>query len=267
MSLAGSGRTSSKVTAGPAGIRIVEPRDSGGADMIAARARIRYVLEHEQITTYLQPIVRLRGRKVVGVEALSRFTATPIRPPNEWFVEAVAVGLGEELELLAMKSALSLLDTLPSNVYLSVNVSPVTVVAASLGICFWGTQWSRVVLEITEHAAVRDYAALNEAIQPLKKLGARLAVDDAGAGFASLRHILSVAPDIIKLDLAMTRDVATDRGSRAMVAALVSFARESGAVVVAEGIETKEQLRALNDLGVDYGQGYLLGRPTRPLDT
>ena len=105
------------------------------------------------------------------------------------------------------------------------------------------------------------------AIQPLKKLGARLAVDDAGAGFASLRHILSVAPDIIKLDLAMTRDVATDRGSRAMVAALVSFARESGAVVVAEGIETKEQLRALNDLGVDYGQGYLLGRPRRPLDT
>ena len=132
MSLAGSGRTSSKMTAGPASIRIVEPPDSGGADMIAARARIRNVLEHEQINTYLQPIVRLRGRKVVGVEALSRFTATPVRPPNEWFVEAVAVGLGEELELLAMKSALSLLDTLPSNVYLSVNVSPVTVVAVAL---------------------------------------------------------------------------------------------------------------------------------------
>src|SRR5439155_24763039 len=148
-------------------------------------------------------------------------------------------------------------------VYLSVNVSPTTVVNASLGICFWGTNWSRVVLEITEHAPVEDYRALNDALSPLQKAGARLAVDDAGAGFASLKHILSVAPDIIKLDMDMSRNVVHDRGARAMVAALVSFGRESGAVVIAEGIETKDQLKALGELGVGYGQGFLLGRPTQ----
>ena len=258
MKVARSGHTS-KMTAEAAGIRIVEPAGAKDADK---RARIAEILKTEQIATVLQPIVQLRGRKVVGVEALSRFPQTPLRPPNEWFAEAGEVGLGEELELLAIKTALRRLDSLPGNVYLSVNVSPTTVVNASLGACFWGTTWSRVVLEITEHAPVLDYRALNAALEPLKKGGARLAVDDAGAGFASLKHILSVAPDVIKVDMGISRDVVEDRGARAMIAALVSFARETGAVVVAEGIESKEQLRALNDLGVGYGQGYLLGRPT-----
>jgi EAL domain-containing protein (putative c-di-GMP-specific phosphodiesterase class I) len=248
-----------RMTAGSADIRVVEPTTLD----LDARARITQILKDGRINTLLQPIVQLRGHKVVGVEALSRFPQMPLRPPNEWFAEALDVRLGEELELLAIKNALLRLDSLPSNVYLSVNVSPTTVVNASLGICFWGTNWSRVVLEITEHAPVKDYRALNDAIAPLKKAGARLAVDDAGAGFASLKHILSVAPDIIKLDMEMSRNVMLDRGSRAMVAALVSFARESGAVVIAEGIETKDQFKALTELGVRYGQGYLLGRPTR----
>jgi EAL domain-containing protein (putative c-di-GMP-specific phosphodiesterase class I) len=250
----------SKMTVKAAGIQLFDAtkRDP------EARERIAGVLRSEQINTLLQPIVQMRGaRKVVGVEALSRFPIAPVRPPNEWFAEAADVGLGEELELLAIKTALTQLDSLPNHLYISVNVSPNTVVNASLGICFWGTNWSRVVLEITEHAPVEDYQALNDAIAPLKKAGARLAVDDAGARFASLKHIVSVAPDIIKLDMVMSRNAVTDRGTRAMVAALVSFARESGAVVVAEGIETYEQLDLLRDLGVDYGQGYLLGRPTQ----
>ena len=258
MKLARSGHTS-KVTAKAADIRIVGPT----AIDPEARARITHILETENLNTLLQPIVQLRGRKVVGVEALSRFPQTPLRPPNEWFAEALDVGLGEELELLAIKRALTRLESLPGSVYLSINVSPATVVNANLGICFWGTNWSRVVLEITEHAPVDDYEALNDALAPLKKAGVRLAVDDAGAGFASLKHILSVAPDIIKVDMEMSRDIVTDRGSRAMVAALVSFARETSALVVAEGIETYEQLDVLRDLGVDQGQGYLLGRPTQ----
>lgn len=251
----------SKMTVKSAGIHLF---DATTADP-EARERIAGVLSSEQINTVLQPIVQMRGgRKVVGVEALSRFPVTPVRPPNEWFAEAADVGLGEELELLAIKSALKHLDALPGNVYMSVNVSPATVVNASLGICFWGINWSRVVLEITEHAPVEDYNALNDALALLRNAGARLAVDDAGARFASLKHIVSVSPDIIKLDMVMSRNAVTDRGSRAMVAALVSFARESGASVVAEGIETYEQMDALRDLGVDYGQGFLLGRPTQP---
>ena len=156
MRLTRSGHAVTKMAAEAADIRLVEPTEH--PDKTAARERVLDVLESEQITTLLQPIVQLRSRKIVGVEALSRFACTPLRAPNEWFAEAVEVGLGEELELLAMRSALALLDTLPTNIYLSVNISPTTVVNASLGICFWGTQWSRVVLEITEHAHVPDYA-------------------------------------------------------------------------------------------------------------
>lgn len=261
MEPARSARTS-KVTVKSAGIRAVRPEQPDDPERAAARARIRAVLETEQINTLLQPIVKMRGgRKVVGCEALSRFPGAPLRPPNEWFAEAVEVGLGEELELLAIKRALTDLDALPGNVYLAVNVSPTTVVNASLGVIFWGTNWSRIVLEITEHAPVEDYATLNDALSPLRKAGVRLAVDDAGARFASLNHIVSLAPDLIKLDMEIGRKALTDRGSRAMVAALVSFARESGAAVIAEGIETYEQMDALRDLGVDYAQGYLIGRP------
>ena len=254
----------SKMTVATAGIRVARPQPDD-PERAAARARISGILETGQINTLLQPIVEMRGaRKVVGAEALSRFNATPLRPPNEWFAEAIEVGLGEELELLAIKNALRSLDQLPSNVYLAVNVSPTTIVNASLPLIYWGTNWSRIVVEITEYASVEDYAPLTTALGMLKQVGARVAVDDVGAGFANLRQIHNVEPDIIKCDLMLSRHVVDDRRSRAMVAALVSFARESGASVVAEGIETYEQLDALRDLGVHYGQGYLLGRPTAP---
>jgi len=230
----------------------------------SAAAEVEAILRYDQISVVLQPIVRLRDRKIVGVEALSRFTAEPPRKPHKWFALAHEVGLGVDLEVFAIQKALELLPTLPTNIYMSVNVSPATLIGGYLGALLFGTRWSRIVLEVTEHAAVGDYAALNRALQPLKELGARLAVDDAGAGYASLRHIASIAPDIIKLDMSMARDVASDRGARAVVAALVSFARESGSVVVAEGIETTEQLNALQAQGVHYGQGYLLGRPSTP---
>ena len=239
-------------------LRVVHPEQP------AAQAQIRAILECEQFDIVLQPIVRLRDRQIVGVEALSRFTAEPSRAPNEWFALANDVGLGVDLEVLAMRKAIELLPTLPSNVYLSVNVSPATVTGGFLGASLIGTRWSRIVLEVTEHAAVEDYAALNRALLPLKDLGARLAVDDAGSGYASLQHILNIAPDIIKLDMSMAREAASNRGARAVVAALVSFARESGSVVVAEGIETPEQLNALQAQGVHYGQGYLLGKPSAP---
>jgi EAL domain-containing protein (putative c-di-GMP-specific phosphodiesterase class I) len=230
----------------------------------SAAAEIQAILRNDLISVVFQPIVRLRDRQVVGVEALSRFTAEPTRKPHKWFALAHEVGLGADLECFAIQKALELLPTLPGNVYLSVNVSPETLIGGYLGPALFGTRWSRIVLEVTEHAAVGDYAALNRALAPLKELGARLAVDDAGAGYASLRHIASIAPDIIKLDMSMAHDIATDRGARAVVAALVAFARESESVVVAGGVETPEQLRALQAQGVHYGQGYLLGKPERP---
>ena len=119
----------------------------------------------------------------------------------------------------------------------------------------------RIVIEITEHAPVADYDELNAALGRLRRIGARLAIDDAGAGFASLRHILSLDPDIIKLDRSLIEGIATDRAQEALAAGLISFAEKSGATIVAEGIEIGEELDALRGLGVAYGQGFLLARP------
>lgn len=124
----------------------------------------------------------------------------------------------------------------------------------------------RIVVEITEHAAIADYGRLNERLARIRQLGARIAIDDAGAGFASLRHILLLDPDIIKLDITLISGIASNRSAQALAAGLISFAGRVGAAIVAEGVETAEQRSALQVLGVPYGQGYFLGRPTSALD-
>jgi EAL domain-containing protein (putative c-di-GMP-specific phosphodiesterase class I) len=119
----------------------------------------------------------------------------------------------------------------------------------------------RIVVEITEHEAVEDYAALVRSLDTLRGLGCRVAIDDAGAGFASLRHTLQLAPDIVKVDISLTRDIDSDRGRRALASALISFADEMGMTIVAEGIESQAELDTLRELGVIYGQGYFLAEP------
>src|SRR5207302_1055710 len=118
-----------------------------------------------------------------------------------------------------------------------------------------------LVIEITEHAPVEDYDGLNEALRSFRERGGRLAVDDAGAGFSSLRHILRLVPDFIKLDGALTRGIDTDRTRRALGAALISFASEIGVPIIAEGIETQAEVDALRALEVTCGQGFFLGEP------
>jgi EAL domain-containing protein (putative c-di-GMP-specific phosphodiesterase class I) len=123
----------------------------------------------------------------------------------------------------------------------------------------------RVVVEITEHERVEDYALLIQALERLRSEGARIAIDDAGAGFASLRHTLQIAPDMVKVDISLTRDIDKDRAKRALASALISFADEMGMQIVAEGIETKAELETLMELGVAFGQGFYLAKPA-PLD-
>jgi EAL domain-containing protein (putative c-di-GMP-specific phosphodiesterase class I) len=123
---------------------------------------------------------------------------------------------------------------------------------------------ARVVVEITEHEAIEDYESLLPRLADLRARGVRVAIDDAGAGFASLRHTLRIAPDIVKLDISLTRDIGTDRGRQALASALVSFADEMRMTVVAEGIETAEELEMLLELGVRQGQGFFLAEP-KPL--
>lgn len=208
-----------------------------------------------------QPIVHLVENRIVGHEALARFSAEPQRTPDKWFDEAGQVGLQQELEVALIEAALKGMDRLPPDSYLSLNVSPDTILAGALDNVLAHQPMVRLMLEVTEHACVQDYALLAEALEPLRSKGLRLAVDDAGAGYASFRHILKLKPDVIKLDSSLIRNIDSDTGSRALAAALIRFAEETGCKVVAEGVETREELAMLRRLEVNKAQGYLLGRP------
>jgi diguanylate cyclase (GGDEF)-like protein len=250
-----------RIVAGMLGEEL-EREERAGLAADGEREHIRRVLAGEGLSVVLQPIVELEGGRVVAAEALSRFADEPLRPPDAWFAEAAALGLGVELELAAIRAALAHLEGLPAGVRLSLNVSPESLLSPELAELLAPVAGPRLALELTEHAPVADYEALEAALAGLRERGVQLKIDDAGAGFASLKHVLGLHPDVIKLDLSLTRDIDTDPVRRALAASLVAFAREVGAGIVAEGIETRGELEALRALGVTHGQGYYLARPS-----
>lgn len=223
--------------------------------------RINAVLEMGQPSIAYQPIYRLGDDRIIGVECLSRFDLNPPRPPDVWFQEAREIGLGVRLELNAMLTAMDGLRHLLGGFYVSLNVSPQTIISGQVAGYLDALPLDRVVLELTEHAHVEDYAALREQLTPLRRQGVRVAVDDAGAGYASMRHVLAISPDIIKLDMTLTRSIDSDSPRRALAAALIAFARQTHTEIIAEGVETAEELAALKALGVEHAQGYYLSRP------
>ena len=227
----------------------------------ARSALIDHVIDDVGFSAVFQPIWDLRSIRPVGLEALTRFTDLPYRSPDRWFADAFLAGRGIDLELAAIKLALAALPALPEAMYLSINASARTILSGRLVNALAGCPGQRIMLELTEHEVVDDYEALLAALVPLRRMGIRIAVDDAGAGFASLQHILRLGPDRIKLDMSLTRAIDTDPARRAMVSAMVSFARETGALLIAEGVETSSELETLLTIGVHKGQGYFLGRP------
>jgi len=227
------------------------------------RARIHSAIASEALTMVFQPIVTLPSREVGGLEALSRFELAPKRPPDQWFAEAEAVGLRTQLEMRAIRDAVGCVDRLPRAAFLSVNASPETLLSADFSEVVSELDGERLVVEVTEHAAVGDYEQLKQAIERLRRSGIRLAIDDAGAGYSSLKHIVRLVPEFIKLDLFLTRDINRDPVKRALASALVNFGREIGAGLIAEGVETAEELHVLEELGVTDAQGFYLGRPER----
>lgn len=219
------------------------------------------LLDGAGLTMVFQPIVKLSRGTTAGFEALARFSAEPVRGPDMWFADAAEAGLGVALELTALSTALRALDRLPVKTYLSINASAETACSPGFATTLAQVDLRRIMLEITEHAAVANYVALNDALRPLRSRGMRLAVDDAGAGVASLHHVLELNPELIKMDISLTRGIDASPARAALATALVSFGAATGASILAEGIETTAELDALHQLGVGYGQGYLLGRP------
>ena len=218
------------------------------------------VLEAGAIAIYQQPIVSLASSVPVGAECLARFPDSATRGPDKWFDEADEIGRGIELELLAIRLALATASAAPSTGYISVNASPATIVSGQLEPLFADYRRDRLVLEVTEHHQVDDFGQLRDALRRLAR-NASVAIDDVGAGYAGLRHLVDLAPDLLKLDMSLTRDIHRDPARRALTGAMVGFASEIGAKLVAEGIECAEEQAVLGDLGVDYGQGYFFGKP------
>ena len=225
------------------------------------RRKIQELIDKKQFTNLFQPICDLSTGIPIGFESLCRFHSDPYRSPDKWFKDAGDVGLGIALEQAVLAEALHVSRQLPPDVYVSVNASPELL--ASQWLCDLLTTFSdrKVLVEVTEHVAVHDYGVLREAIARLRANGAMIAVDDAGAGYSGLQHIVQVQPDVLKLDISLVRDVDSDPARRALLSALIFFSRETGCSMIAEGIETENQRMVLQALGVTKGQGYLLGRP------
>jgi EAL domain-containing protein (putative c-di-GMP-specific phosphodiesterase class I) len=229
--------------------------------LVESRARITGALRAGQPAIVYQPIYHLKTGRLAGLEGLSRFNLEPARPPNEWFAEAAEVGMGADLELAAIRTAIESLPRIPADAYLSVNCSPQTILDARLQNFLQGVDLQRVVLEVTEHDYINDYPALLSVLTPLRALGLRVAIDDAGAGYASLRHVLNFQPEKIKLDISLTKNLDADPKRRALASALIAFGREIHSHIVAEGVETAAELATLMRIGVDSAQGYFLARP------
>lgn len=239
----------------------LETLDARERDHRHRRELIAQLLEDPQgVAMVFQPLVELDSGRIMAVEALARFPTLGEGP--QWaFAEAWATGLGIELEMKAVGAALAVLGELPPDMRLGVNLSPATLVSSAFHEAVRSVPAGRLAVEVTEHAAVDDYCELRVARQRLRSAGIRLAIDDVGMGFSGLNHILESAPDTIKIDATVVRDVHANPAKSAMIEALVSFGDRMNVLVIAEGIETAEELAALRSLRVPVGQGYHLARP------
>jgi len=233
-------------------------------DPTAARRRddLADVIARGAFRAVFQPMVALYKSEVVGYEALTRFHDGT--PPDHRFTDAGALGLGAELELATVAAAVDAARNLPAGRFVSINVSPEMLTAhqEELETALGDLHHDRpVVLELTEHDVIHDYVSLRGGLARFEPK-VKLSVDDAGAGFSTLRHVVMLEPEYVKLDRSWVSDIHVDPTRQALVAGLSYFARTTGCELVAEGIESDEERDMLTSLDVSLGQGYLLGKPT-----
>ncbi len=243
-----------------------DPDDVAAASLRARRGRVQAMIDDLYvIRPVFQPIVRLDGLDIVGYEALSRMHIDPRMGPDRWIAEANTVGLGVDLEAECIRRALTVGVMLDRDRYLSVNASPRLIASGMLDDLMPDGPLHWLMLEITEHDQVSDYAHLTVCLAGLRARGVRVAIDDLGAGHSSLRHITGLSPDFAKLDREFVVDVDRDHVKQALLRSMVAFTRETSCALIAEGIETHAQWVTLRDLGVTLGQGYAFQRPSPAL--
>lgn len=243
---------------------LVEPRDPvSPPEWGHALGR---VLAGEGLRLAAQPIVDVARGAIVGYELLARFAGPHQAPPDVWFAHAQRLGLGARLDALVLDRALELRDALPEDTFITVNVSPLHLGRPELAAVRTGHRsLERVVLELTEHSAVDDCAAVARLLEPWREAGAKVAIDDAGSGYAGLQWLTTLSPDLVKLDRSLVDHLDEDEVKAALVEMLGDFADRIDAWVLAEGVERLAELDVLARLGVPLAQGYLFRRPTLEL--
>lgn len=224
------------------------------------REEIARIIERRAVELAYQPIADLETFHVIGVEALPRFRTRPMRPPETWLTEAAQHGSLIDLELVALAAALGGMEVLPSDAFLAVSVSPRTALSDRLGDLFRGADLNRIALELNELSADLD-ALPTGALQELRDGGVRVSVRHAGSGRWGLRHLVKLAPDLIKVGMSTLREMSADPTGHDPVSSVIGFAFDTGVKVVADGVETDQEAEALRRLGIDLAQGNYLARP------
>jgi EAL domain-containing protein (putative c-di-GMP-specific phosphodiesterase class I) len=223
------------------------------------QSRLDVLLDQpDMLGAAFQPIVRLASRTPIAYEGLARFPASMGLTPAQWFSTARRLGRGLDLECAALRVVSAAAHRIPDDCPVSVNLSPTAILEPSVQ-DFLAAQDRQLIVEITEHEPFPE--DLGAELTPLRERGIQVAVDDAGAGYASFIQLLRLRPDIIKIDGELIAGIDRDPAKRAIATALTSLAAELNATLIAEAVETAEQLETLMRLGIQYGQGFHLGRP------
>lgn len=240
--------------------RVLAPQLDHRHGVAAASSLISEIIAAEAFHPVFQPIVHLESGRVAGFEALTRFDDGA--RPDQRFADAARAGMGAAMELATMRAALSAATQLPADTYLSVNVSAAVLIEHDLSEMLTLAGERRLVLELTEHERIDDYGAVRRVVDALRPV-VRLSVDDAGSGWASLRHVFALEPDYVKLDRGWVSGIDADPARQALLLGIARFVDAMDGAVVAEGIETSRELATLRSLDIQFGQGFLLGRPAR----
>jgi diguanylate cyclase (GGDEF)-like protein len=254
-----------KKAAGTGQVSVYSGGSLSGDGRSSARGALRRVIEGDGLSMVVQPIVDVRSGSIHAYEALARFGADGKGSPLQWFSLADELGEREALERACLREALELFCRRPAGVRLSVNLSAsVLIDRSTLRMLDRLRDLSDLIIEVTEEALVHNDEQLNTALAPLRERGAQMAVDDMGAGYSGLGQIMAVHPSYLKLDRSLISGIDSDRDRSALVGALADYAGRVDSLLVAEGMETAEELRTLIELGVPLAQGYYLSRPAAP---
>ncbi|MBB5721897.1 EAL domain-containing protein (putative c-di-GMP-specific phosphodiesterase class I) [Loktanella ponticola] len=243
-------------------VRTLKQHFDTQAEIEMLRSQLAAVIKEDALSIHLQPIVSLSDRRPMAAEALSRFSVHPSLGPQWWFEQAQRSDMQIELEVAAVSKALRHLNQMPERTYLSVNASPLTVSSPQFMEAMRGVPTDRVLVELTEREIILETTPLMQALAVLREKRIGIAIDDVGAGYAGLSTIVSLKPNVLKLDRSLVSQIQSCTVKQSLTKAMVHFATEMDAFLVAEGVETVQEHDALRRMGVRLGQGFYYARPT-----